>query len=78
MSTPDKLMPILEFDELVEIFGYTNARSARRAMRLDKFPIPTFEIAGRTVAHVDVLKEYFDKKYDESIVALRDKYEPKS
>ena len=77
MTNPDnnRLTPILEFDELVEIFGYTNERAARRAIRLDKFPIPTFELAGRTVAHIDVVKRFFDEKYDEGSNWLKDRYE---
>jgi hypothetical protein len=75
MANPDtRLTPILEFDELVEIFGYVNERAARRALRLGTFPIPTFELAGRTVAHIDVLKKFFDEKYDEGVTQLVDRY----
>lgn len=76
MTNPDnRLTPILEFDELVEIFGYVNERAARRAVRLGTFPIPTFELAGRTVAHIDVLKKFFDEKYDEGVKDLKTRYE---
>ena len=79
MTTPDdvvipdtgRILPILEFDELIELFGYANERAARRAMRLKKFPVPTFKLAGRTVAHVDVVKRYFDEKYDEGVTDLK-------
>jgi hypothetical protein len=75
MANPDtRLTPILEFDELVEIFGYVNERAARRALRLGTFPIPTFELAGRTVAHVDVLDKFFKEKYDEGVKDLKDRY----
>lgn len=75
MTNPDtRLTPILEFDELVEIFGYVNERAARRAVRLGTFPIPTFELAGRTVAHIDVLKKFFDEKYDEGVSDLQNRY----
>lgn len=74
MTNPDnRLSPILEFDELVEIFGYTNERAARRAVRLGTFPVPVFELAGRTVAHVDVVGAFFDEKKDEGISDLRDR-----
>lgn len=77
MTNPDtRLTPILEFDELVEIFGYVNERAARRAVRIGTFPIPTFELAGRTVAHIDVLKKFFDEKYDEGVSSLKDRYDP--
>ena len=76
MTNPDntRLTPILEFDELVEIFGYTNERAARRHLRLGKFPVPTFELAGRTVAHIDVVKKFFDEKYDEGCATLVHRY----
>lgn len=62
MTNPDKVLPILEFDELVALFEYTNERAARRAIRLDRFPVPTFELAGRTVAHVDVVEAFFESQ----------------
>ena len=69
MTIPDntRLTPILEFDELVEIFGYTNERAPRRAIRIDAFPVPTFDLAGRTEAHIDVVDAFFKKKYDEGV-----------
>ena len=67
MANPDNISPILEFDELVEIFGYTNERAARRALRLGKFPVKTFELAGRTVAHVDVVNGYFEAQKEEGL-----------
>lgn len=73
-ETEEKLLPILEFNELIEIFEYTNERAARRAMRLDKFPVPTFEFAGRTVAHVDVIDLYFKAQRGEAIDWMKEKY----
>jgi len=70
MTNPDKLLPILEFDELVEIFEYTNARAARRAMKLGKFPIPTFELAGRTVAHMDAVELFMKRMRDEAMAEM--------
>ena len=66
----DQLLPILELEELVEIFGYKNVRAARRALRLGKFPVKTFELAGRTVAHVDVVEQYVEHMRTESISHL--------
>lgn len=71
MANPDNISPILEFDELVEIFGYTNERAARRALRLGKFPVKTFELAGRTVAHVDVVNGYFEAQKEEGLADLQ-------
>ena len=72
MTTPDdKLLPILELDELVEIFEYTNMRAARRAIRLGKFPVPTFELAGRTVAHADAVDLLMKRKRNEAMSSLK-------
>ena len=76
MTNPDKLLPILEFDELVALFEYTNERAARRAIRLDKFPVPTFELAGRTVAHVDVVDAFFEGQKEDGFKWLVDRYAP--
>lgn len=61
------LLPILELDELVETFEYKNLRAAKRAIRLGKFPVPTFDLAGRTVAHVDAVGKFFEQKKREAI-----------
>lgn len=74
MTNPDNLLPILEFDELIEIFGYPNSRSARRAIRLGRFPVPVFQFANRTVAHVDVIDKFFKEKYDEGATWLDERY----
>lgn len=71
MTNPDKLLPILELDELVEIFEYTNVRAARRAIRLETFPVPTFELAGRTVAHADAVDLFMKRKRDEAMSAMK-------
>lgn len=72
MTTPDnnRLLPIFEFDELVEIFEYTNERAARRAIRLGKFPVPTFELAGRTVAHGDAVNILMNRMRDAALAAI--------
>lgn len=62
-------LPILEFDELVEVFQYKNARALRRAIRLKLFPIKTFLLAGRTVAHISAVDQFFDKMKDEALAA---------
>ena len=52
MTNPDeKILPILELEELVEIFDYTNRRAAVRAIKEGSFPVPVFKLAGRLVAH---------------------------
>jgi hypothetical protein len=62
----NNILPILELDELVETFEYKNLRAARRAIRLGKFPVPTFDLAGRTVAHVDAVAKFFEQKKREA------------
>jgi len=68
------MLPILEFDELVEIFGYTSLREAQKDIRAGKFPVPLFKMARRTVAHVDAVKVYFDERRDESMTWLKRRY----
>lgn len=73
MATPDNdsLLPIYELAELVEIFEYTNIRAARRAIRLEKFPVPVFELAGRTVAHIDSVDLLMKRKRQEAMRHLK-------
>jgi len=70
----EKMLPILEFDELVEIFEYTNQRAARRAIKAGTFPVPVFEMANRTVAHVDAVELYFTEQRNASMSWLKRKY----
>lgn len=73
MTNPDnndKMLPIYELEELVEIFEYTNVRAARRAIRLKTFPVPTFELAGRTVAHIDAVDLLMQRMRDEAMAAI--------
>jgi len=73
MTTPDNdnLLPIYELAELVEIFEYTNIRAARRAIRLEIFPVPVFELAGRTVAHIDSVDLLMKRKRQEAMRYLK-------
>ena len=61
---------IVELDELVEIFGYKNRKTVQHAIRVDRFPIKTFKLDGRTVAHVAVVQAFFDDHMKEGIEAL--------
>ena len=71
----DRLLPVLELEELMEVFDYPNIRSVRRAIRMDKFPVPTFQLGGRTVAHVDVIDVFFKAKRKESFKWMIDRYD---
>ena len=64
----------LEFDELIEIFGYPNARQAKRAIVAGTFPVPIFKMAHRTVAHVDCVSVYFQERRAESMTWLEKRY----
>lgn len=75
MTNPDeKILPILEMDEMVEIFDYTNRRAAVRAIKQGTFPVPVFELAGRLVAHVDAVSLYFEEQRQASMTWLKDRY----
>jgi hypothetical protein len=74
------ILPILELEELIEIFEYPSARSARRAIHNGTFPVPIFKLANRTVAHVDAVELYFSEMRQASMTWLKDRYgiEPKA
>lgn len=74
MTEPANLLPILEFDELIEIFQYTNKRAAKRAITAGTFPVPIFKMAGRTVAHVDAVSVYFAEQRKTSMTWLQKRY----
>jgi hypothetical protein len=75
MTNPDdRILPILEIDELVEIFEYTNRRAAVRAIKQGTFPVPVFTLAGRTVAHVDAVSLFFEEQRQASMTWLKDRY----
>lgn len=73
-NEPMDILPILEFDELIELFGYASPREAKKAIRAGKFPVPLFKLATRTVAHVDAVKAFFDKRREESMDWLEKRY----
>lgn len=70
----ERMLPILEFDELIEIFEYTSQRAARRAIKAGTFPVPVFEMAHRTVAHVDAVELYFTEQRNASMSWLKKRY----
>lgn len=74
MTDRERLLPIFEFDELVEIFEYPNARAARRAIKSGTFPVPVFILANRTVSHVDAVTLYFSEQREASLSWLKSRY----
>ena len=65
-------MPILELDELQEIFEYPNRRSLNRSIRLGRFPIPLFTFQGRRVAHADAVDMFFEEKKTQAITIMQE------
>ena len=66
----DNIAPVMELDELEIIFGYKNRLALNHAIRVGRFPVPTFIMADRRVAHVDVVQEYFARQKREGMEAL--------
>jgi hypothetical protein len=67
----NKYMPILEMDELQEIFEYPNRRSMNRSIRLGRFPVPLFMLQGRRVAHKDAVDLFFEEKKKQAIAHMQ-------
>lgn len=63
-------LPYMELEEVAALLGYKNRRAAVRAIKQDKFEIPTYELAGRRVCNVAVVKKYFDEKTDEGTLEI--------
>jgi len=69
-NSSHKYMPILELDELQEIFEYSSRRQLNRAIRLGRFPIPLFTFHGRRVAHSDAVDLFFEEKKKQAIAIM--------
>lgn len=69
-SEANPSLPYMELDEVAALLGYVNRRAAVRAIKNGKFEIPTYELAGRRVCNVAVVKKYFDEKTDEGELEL--------
>lgn len=54
-------IPVIEIDEMVDIFGYMNRRALIRAIREDRFEVPLFTLGNRKVAHVKSVEKYINK-----------------
>ncbi len=69
-SNANAQLPYMELDEVAALLGYVNRRAAVRAIKNGKFEIPTYELAGRRVANVAVVKKYFEEKTDEGVLEI--------
>ena len=58
---------IFDIAELQELFSYPNRRAITHAIRAGTFPVPTFDMGGRRVASVAVVKKYFQDREREGI-----------
>ena len=63
-------LPYMELEEVSALLGYVNVRAAKRALKAGTFEIPTYQLAGRTVCNVAVVKKYFNEKTEEGELAL--------
>lgn len=64
----------LDLDELTVLFGYKNRRALVRAIKNDKFPVPTYEISpNNLVADAQVVNEYFERKRQAGLTELGEK-----
>jgi hypothetical protein len=52
-------LPYYELEELAALLGYANARAIKRRIKQGTFEIPTYQLAGRRVANVSVVKKFF-------------------
>ena len=66
-------LPIIELDQMTEIFGYKNIRATRHAIRRGTFPIKTFKLVGRTVAHAGLVDAFFERMKAEGVAELGEK-----
>ncbi len=69
-SEASSQLPYMEIVEVAALLGYVNRRAAVRAIKQDKFEIPTYELAGRRVCNVAVVHKYFEEKTDEGELEL--------
>jgi len=60
--------PWYDIDEIYPLLGYKNRRAAVRAIRVGRFPVPTYRICGRRpVVDRVVLREYFRRNREEGL-----------
>ena len=67
-----KLLPIYDMQELQELFGYTNQRALRAALRSKRLPLKMFRLNGVRVCHQAVVEEWFEQMKRDGMAALED------
>ncbi len=70
MDISEITLPYMELDEVAALLGYKNRRAAVRAIKNNKFEVPTYELAGRRVANTAVVKKFFEEKTDEGMLEV--------
>lgn len=63
-------LPYFYLDEIVELMGYKNIRSAYHAITNNTFPIKTYKLARRVVADKQVCRAFFMQRRTEGAVHL--------
>ena len=56
-----------EIDQVWQILGFKNRRAAIRSIRVGKFPLVTYELAGRQVVDKEVARAFFVLKREEGL-----------
>ena len=52
-------VPWYEIDQVWQILGFKNRRACIRSIRVGKFPLATYELAGRQVVDKEVAHSFF-------------------
>lgn len=65
-------LPYFLLDEIYELFGYTNRRSAYNAIRLGRFPVRTYKIGRSIVADREVVREFFRREREAGAIHLQE------
>ena len=64
-------LPYFFLEEIVELMGYKNVRSAYHAITHKTFPIETYKLAGHIVADKQVCRAFFMQRRTEGAASLR-------
>lgn len=57
--------PLVPIEDLAILFRYKNPDTARHAIIMGRFPIPTFRRGKRIYAYREVVRDFFQKKREE-------------
>ena len=60
-------VPWYEIEQVWQILGFKNRRACIRSIRVGKFPLATYELAGRKVVDKEVAQAFFRTKREEGL-----------